>query len=47
MGRAIGGAWEVNLLEERLRDLTWKRKRELPIRLDPYEILTLEIEFDE
>ncbi len=44
-GLDVSSAWRTDVLEERLQELPLSSSRELTIRLQPYEIVTLEVEF--
>ncbi|MFC1639403.1 alpha-mannosidase [Gemmatimonadota bacterium] len=41
----IAAAWRTDLLEERIEELTPTTKRGLQVKLEPFEILTLEVVF--
>ena len=44
-GLDVCSAWRTNLLEERADEVGTASAREMPIILEPHEIVTLEVEF--
>ena len=44
-GLEVSAAWKTDLLEERIEELAPVAERELKVRLEPFEIVTLEVAF--
>jgi alpha-mannosidase len=47
LGLDVSAAWRINLLEERVVELTTDGKRGVHLRLEPHEIVTVEISFSD